>query len=667
MRESFFSTPILKQFDSDKEIIIIPYCTKWSISAAVTQEYDNVLHPIQFVGRVLKKNERNYHFAELEVLALLKALDICYPKVVGRPLTVYTKYSVMDWIYTSPNLNGRAQKWGVMLSPWKLDVIKTDERKFVVSKYLAESIAPPQYWDELKDCISPLVDKKIANKLANAWHKLKRDQSAVVISFDGSASVKTGDGSYGYCIWSLPSWSLIDYDGSYIEKATVNEAEYEGMTQGLKKYIHLKELKNSKVVDKPLIVVGDSRIVIQQSQGIIDCLKSNLKVKLDECLNLLEGLNDVTLIHTKRTHNKSADHITRIVKQDKKTNVKVSNDEKELLTKLNSLDQLICDDDSLIEGKSEIVSPKVLAANTKKDTGDKSNTADQSNIDDRKFLEVIKERRARFKKAQRQEEWIDGLIKFWDKNIDDFSSDKLKRIAKLSEMFTLDDSGILFYLGGDEQTLRLVIPTSLKNDVLHSCHKEVSAGHQGVKRTYHRLRRLYYWRGMFKDVSEYVKGCDDCNTGKGSPEFTGGSPGNILPVGVCDVIAMDFAVSLPTSYRGNTSLLIFLCMFTGYVMCKPMKDTSAQACAEAYEEVVYRRFGASRMVRHDRDPRFMSEVFRRFNQLMGQKQKATLAYRPQANGQEERMVQTLIRQLSFIRANLKIKIGMISPKDLLLL
>ncbi|KAE9293663.1 hypothetical protein PR003_g24450 [Phytophthora rubi] len=51
------------------------------------------------------------------------------------------------------------------------------------------------------------------------------------------------------------------------------------------------------------------------------------------------------------------------------------------------------------------------------------------------------------------------------------------------------------------------------------------------------------------------------------------------------------------------------------------------------------------MIRHDQDPRFMSEVFTRFRELLGSKQRATLAYRPQANGQQERSVQTVIRSV----------------------
>ncbi|OWZ02510.1 reverse transcriptase [Phytophthora megakarya] len=63
------------------------------------------------------------------------------------------------------------------------------------------------------------------------------------------------------------------------------------------------------------------------------------------------------------------------------------------------------------------------------------------------------------------------------------------------------------------------------------------------------------------------------------------------------------------------------------------------------KEQVFQRFEASSMIRHDQDPRFMSEVFTRFRELLGSRQRATLGYRPQANGQHERSVQTVIRSV----------------------
>ncbi|OWY94689.1 reverse transcriptase [Phytophthora megakarya] len=72
---------------------------------------------------------------------------------------------------------------------------------------------------------------------------------------------------------------------------------------------------------------------------------------------------------------------------------------------------------------------------------------------------------------------------------------------------------------------------------------------------------------------------------------------------------------------------------------------SAQTVAESYEECVFRRFGTSEMIRHDREPGFMSDFLRAFNKILGQRQRATMAYRPQANGTAERMVQTATRVL----------------------
>ncbi|GMF33081.1 unnamed protein product [Phytophthora fragariaefolia] len=189
---------------------------------------------------------------------------------------------------------------------------------------------------------------------------------------------------------------------------------------------------------------------------------------------------------------------------------------------------------------------------------------------------------------------------------------------------------------------RLVIPDALRSDMLHYAHEEIQGGHQGITRTYEKLRSEFYWSGMYVDVENYVKECVDRASGKGRPPNEGPSPGNIEPRRPFEVVSMDFVTHMPESERGNTFLLLFQDAFSGYVMCKPMRSTTAQDVAEVYEECVFRRFGASSMVRHDQDPRFMSEVFTRFRELLGSKQRATLAYRPQANGQQERSVQTVV-------------------------
>ncbi|KAE9321919.1 hypothetical protein PF008_g17709 [Phytophthora fragariae] len=108
---------------------------------------------------------------------------------------------------------------------------------------------------------------------------------------------------------------------------------------------------------------------------------------------------------------------------------------------------------------------------------------------------------------------------------------------------------------------------------------------------------------------------------------------------------MNHIPSLAKSHRGNTELLIWVDLFTGYVIAKASASRTAQTFAESYEECVFRRFGASEVIRHGREPGVMADFFRSFNKILGQRQRATMAYRPQANGTAERMVQTTTRAL----------------------
>ncbi|OWZ14537.1 LOW QUALITY PROTEIN: reverse transcriptase [Phytophthora megakarya] len=99
---------------------------------------------------------------------------------------------------------------------------------------------------------------------------------------------------------------------------------------------------------------------------------------------------------------------------------------------------------------------------------------------------------------------------------------------------------------------------------------------------------------------------------------------------------MNFVTHMPKSERGNTFLLLFQDMLSGFVMYKPMPTTTVQDVAEAYEERVFRVFGASDIIRHDQVPRFMSEVFILFRELLGSRQRSNLSYGPQTNRQHKR-------------------------------
>ncbi|KAJ8539088.1 hypothetical protein ON010_g12784 [Phytophthora cinnamomi] len=59
-----------------------------------------------------------------------------------------------------------------------------------------------------------------------------------------------------------------------------------------------------------LVVVGDSRIAIQQAQGFIHCHQPNLQKHLAKCEVQMGKFRSQRLVHIKREHNQAADYLT---------------------------------------------------------------------------------------------------------------------------------------------------------------------------------------------------------------------------------------------------------------------------------------------------------------------------------------------------------------------
>ncbi|OWY90866.1 hypothetical protein PHMEG_00040810 [Phytophthora megakarya] len=150
---------------------------------------------------------------------------------------------------------------------------------------------------------------------------------------------------------------------------------------------------------------------------------------------------------------------------------------------------------------------------------------------------------------------------------------------KMSDHFVLNENNVLYDVGrrsmrSDQQqedtTLRLVVPSTMVQEVLQSCHDSV--------------RLNYYWIGLYADVARHVRSCPDCSSSKSRSKIRGYSPGNILAERPFQVVSTDFMIPLPKSRRDNTAILLFQCAFTGYVTGKAMADTTSLRVAQAFEE-----------------------------------------------------------------------------------
>ena len=75
----------------------------------------------------------------------------------------------------------------------------------------------------------------------------------------------------------------------------------------------------------------------------------------------------------------------------------------------------------------------------------------------------------------------------------------------------------------------LAVPQYLRRDIIASCHNDVTAGHEGDRKTYWRVRDRFWWPGMQKMVRKFVSGCIPCQLRKVPRRL---APGELKPVAI---------------------------------------------------------------------------------------------------------------------------------------
>ena len=105
---------------------------------------------------------------------------------------------------------------------------------------------------------------------------------------------------------------------------------------------------------------------------------------------------------------------------------------------------------------------------------------------------------------------------------------------------------------------------------------------------------------------------------------------------------MDFITKLPRTRQGYDTIWVVVDRLTKSAHFLAMKEsTSAEKLAEMFIREIVSRHGVPVSIVSDRDPRFTSRFWGKFQEQMGTKVKLSTAFHPQTDGQSERTIQTL--------------------------
>lgn len=252
---------------------------------------------------------------------------------------------------------------------------------------------------------------------------------------------------------------------------------------------------------------------------------------------------------------------------------------------------------------------------------------------------------------QRRDANLADMIEYLEVGILPNSNPRAKGLLLSNDSFYLDDEGLLYHIATTrgpcaESYSQLVVPDALRYEVLTHGHDNVTAGHLGVHKTYDRLRKRYFWHGMFKDIEHWCKSCIDCAMRK-NPKTRAKAPLLPIPVeGAFDRVAVDCLGPFPPSHSGNRYIIVFSDYLTRWPEAFAVKSIDATVVSRLLIDEIFARHGAPHTLLSDRESNFLSSIVSQTCRLLDIHKLNTMAYHPQTDGLVERFNGTLAQSLS---------------------
>ena len=192
-----------------------------------------------------------------------------------------------------------------------------------------------------------------------------------------------------------------------------------------------------------------------------------------------------------------------------------------------------------------------------------------------------------------------------------------------------------------EEVYLVVLPKSLRKDVLYAMHDDPISGHQGVTRTLYRIRTRFYWPRSEKTIRKYVTSCKECQHSKRKIGKHDGLLQPIITLSPFEIVAMDL-MGPYTPSKNKTFIIVIIDLYTRYLELGALPNSKAETIAKFFMERTVLRHGSPSKILTDNAQYFNSFFIEELMNLLSTKHLRTTNYRPQTNGSAERTCKSVI-------------------------
>lgn len=185
---------------------------------------------------------------------------------------------------------------------------------------------------------------------------------------------------------------------------------------------------------------------------------------------------------------------------------------------------------------------------------------------------------------------------------------------------------------------KIVVPNvvEIRDKILQWLHCSGIGGHSGRDVTHQRVKGIFYWKGMMKDIQQYIRSCSVCQQCKYD---TTAYPGLLeplpIPESIWSDISMDFIDGLPLSCGKSVILVVVDRLSKAAHFVALSHPYTASSVAHAFLDNVFKLHGFPQSIVSDRDVIFLSDFWKELFSLQGVALNMSSAYHPQSDGQTE--------------------------------
>lgn len=182
LKKSIITAPVLAHFEDEYPVFVTTDASLEGLSGILEQENPNgKRHPIAFASRKLKGGEKNFSTTELEMSAVVYALNYFKEYLIGRKITVFSDHSSLQYFKTMKNPSSRITKFIFKLLEFDLEIIHK-----------------PGSWNLAADCLSRYPVENV-NNLINELKHFKNTESSITTADINIDSLKENQLSDDFC------------------------------------------------------------------------------------------------------------------------------------------------------------------------------------------------------------------------------------------------------------------------------------------------------------------------------------------------------------------------------------------------------------------------------------------------------------------------------------